>query len=208
MPEPSNGSPCPPNPPPFPPFPVAESRRIYDSPWCGLRRDVVILPGGARQEYHVFELSDAVAVVPVRADGSIVMIGQYRYPHGETHWEIPAGRISDGESPEPAAERELLEETGYRAGRLVALPGFFPANGITAHYAHAFVALDCECVGDATPDDSEQICVAVFDRNEVRAMLAAGRIRDGFSAITLLYWLHFGDGPEWDIRTAAQRESS
>lgn len=177
------------DPEPFPPFAVQGSERIYDSAWCGLRRDVVVLPGGQRQEYHVFEISDAVVVVPILADGSIVMIGQYRYPHGRTHWEVPAGRIADGESPAEAAAREMLEETGYAPGRLVALPGFYPTNGISAHYAHAFCALDCNEVAAPTPDASEQLVVRTFTRGDVEALLAAGRIADGFTALALLYYL-------------------
>jgi len=177
------------NPEPFPPFPVAASKRIYDSAWCGLRRDEVILPDGSRQEYHVFEISDAVVVVPVRADGSIVMVGQYRYPHGKTHWELPAGRIAEGELPEETARRELAEETGYHAGRLVPLPGFYPTNGISAHYAHAFVALDCKKAAEPAPEASEQIVVRVFLQEEAEALLDAGLMEDGFTALPLLYYL-------------------
>lgn len=184
---------APSNPPPFAPFERAASERIYDSDWCGLRRDTVILPDGARQEYHVFEVPDAAVVVPVLADGSIVMIGQYRYPHGKTHWEIPAGRIGKGESPAEGATRELLEETGYRPARLSPLPGFYPTNGISAHYAHAFVAEECEHVAAPQLDDSEQIIVRIFSRDEARSLLRAGRIEDGFTALTLLYYLLLHD---------------
>jgi ADP-ribose pyrophosphatase len=177
------------DPRPFPPFEVASTRRIYASPWCGLRRDEVVLPGGELQEYHVFEISDAVTVVPVRSDGSIVMVGQYRYPHGRTHWEIPAGRIDSGEDPAAAARRELREETGHRAGRLLPLPGFYPTNGISAHYAHAFVALDCELEGELRLDGSEQLVVRVFERAEVEALIDAGRLADAFTALPLLYYL-------------------
>jgi 8-oxo-dGTP pyrophosphatase MutT (NUDIX family) len=182
---------APDNPEPFPPFDVARSDRIYDSPWCGLRRDELILHDGSLQEHHVFEISDAVVVVPVLKGGSIVMIGQYRYPHGKTHWELPAGRIAPEEPPEKAVERELLEETGFRPGRLVPLPGFYPTNGISAHFAHAFVALDCEKIAEATPEPSEQIIVRVFGQDEVEALVDAGRLEDGFSALPLLYYLRW-----------------
>lgn len=182
------------DPTPFPPFGLHATERIYRSDRCGLRRDTVVLPGGALQEYHVIEIPDAVCVLPLLDDGSVVMIGQYRYPHGRTHWELPAGRIAEGEPPEQAAARELLEETGHRAGALERLPGFYPANGITAHYAHVFRATGCRAVGPPTPDPSEQLVVRVFAPREVRALLEAGRIQDGFSALALMRHLLFGSG--------------
>ncbi len=176
------------NPPAYTGFPVQSSQRIYDSHWCGLRRDIVTLPNGAAQEYHVFEVPDAVAVVPVTRDGRIVLVGQYRYPHGKTHWEVPAGRIADGESPADAALREAREETGHRVTRLVPLPGFYPTNGISAHYAHLFVGIDCDEVSAPNLDASEHLTVRTFDVPDVERMLDHGRFEDGFSAIALMYY--------------------
>lgn len=177
------------DPAPFPPFEVSERRHVYESPWCSLRRDEVILPDGRLQEYHVFEVADAVTVVPVLASGELVMVGQYRYPHGKTHWEFPAGRIDEGESPAQAAARELEEETGYRAARLLPLPGFYPTNGISAHYAHAFLAEGCTPTGAQELEASEQIVVRRFTRAQAAALLDSGRLQDAFTALPLAYYL-------------------
>jgi len=182
-----------PDPPAFPGFPVRGTERIYDSPWCGLRRDDLVLPGGREQEYHVVEIPDAVVVVPVLADGRIVMIWQYRYPVDETHWEVPAGRIHDDEDPPAAAARELREETGYAGARLERIGGFFPINGISPHYGHVFVAHDCARAGELQLEDSERIATAVFDREEVAARLREGAFQDGFTALALFYFMA-GDG--------------
>jgi 8-oxo-dGTP pyrophosphatase MutT (NUDIX family) len=176
------------DPPPFPPFDSAHTERIYDSPWCGLRRDWLRLAGGALQEYHVFELRDAVAVVPVLPDGSLVMLWQFRHPHGKTHWEVPAGRVDEGESAAAAAERELLEETGYRAKRLVRLGGFHPINGISPHKAELYAALDCERVQAPEPGPLEQLSVHVHAADEVHRRLLAGDFDDGFTALALFYY--------------------
>lgn len=176
------------DPAPFAPFELERSERIYDSPWCGLRRDWLRLADGARQEYHVFELADAVAVVPVLGDGSIVMLWQFRHPHRKTHWEVPAGRVDEGESSAVAAERELLEETGYRARELVHLGGFHPINGISAHRAELFAALGCEHVQAPKPGPCEKLSAHVLAPDDVRARLLRGEFQDGFTALALFHW--------------------
>ncbi|MEM9801469.1 MAG: NUDIX hydrolase [Planctomycetota bacterium] len=175
------------DPVPFPPFEVASSERIYDSPWVGLRRDMLRLDDGALQEHHVVEIGDAVCVLPIRTDGRIVMVGQFRHPHGRTHWEVPAGRLNPDEAPEAGAARELREETGYRAGRWVKMPGFYPTNGISAHWSHLYAALDCELAHEQDLDPAERMTVTTFSWDEAEALLRAGRIADGFSALALMY---------------------
>ncbi len=166
-------------------FPREKSDQLYDSKWCGLRRDWIRLPDGSLQDYHVFEVTDAVVVVPVLPDGSILMIWQYRYPHGRTHWEVPAGRMNAGESPVEAVARELLEETGFASADLEKLCDFYPINGISDHFAHAYVARDCARVGAPNLDASEVLEVQRFRSDEVRGLLKSGEIQDGFSALAL-----------------------
>lgn len=177
------------DPAPFEPYERLRSERLYDSPWVALRRDGVRRAGGPERAYHVVEIPDAVAVVPVRDDGAIVFVGQYRYPHGRTHWEIPAGRLQAGESPLAGAARELREETGHVARAFEPLAGFYPLNGISAHWAHLYVARGAERVGEPELDELEQLVVQAFTRAEVEALLDAGRIADGFSALALHQFL-------------------
>lgn len=177
--------PAPADPPPFPKHPLLSSERIYDSPWVGLRRDMIELGGGRPQEHHVVEIGPAVSVVPVRTDGRLVLVGQYRHPHGETHWEVPAGRLDGDEVPAMGAHRELREETGHTTKELIPLPGFYPINGISDHWCHPFLALDCDETDPLDLDPAERLIVQTFSRAEVNALLASGRIVDGFSALAL-----------------------
>ncbi|MCA8979023.1 MAG: NUDIX hydrolase [Planctomycetes bacterium] len=176
-------------PEPFEPYVVDSSERIYDSYWCGLRCDQLRLEDGSLQEYHVFEIANAVAVVPLTKDGELLMLAHYRHPAGTTGWETPAGRIHAGEDPADAARRELREETGYEAGRLVPLPGFHPTGGISAHYAHAFCALDCERRSEPELDPCERLRLARMPLAEAERLLDGGAIVDAFTALPLAYVL-------------------
>ena len=179
----------PPDPPAFEPFAREGTREVYASHYCRLRLDRIRVEGGRRQDYHVIEVPPAVVVVPVLPDGSIVLLWQYRYPHGETHWEVPAGRIDEGEEPAAAAARELLEETGYRAGSLERITGFYPLNGISSHYGHVFVAYDCVREREPEHDASERMSVHALPADEVRARLVRGDFVDGFTSLALFH--HF-----------------
>jgi 8-oxo-dGTP pyrophosphatase MutT (NUDIX family) len=176
------------DPPPFAPFRVERSVRIYDSRWCGLRRDHVVTERGVELEHHVVEIPDAVVVVPVTREGRIVLIGQYRYPHGRTHWEVPAGRIAAGETPEAAAARELREETGCEARQIVPLAGFYPINGISDHFAHAFAAQGCERRHELELEAAERILPREFPPEDVRALLRSGKLADAFTALALFHY--------------------
>jgi ADP-ribose pyrophosphatase len=101
---------------------------------------------------------------------------------------VPAGRVDEGEGPAQAAERELLEETGYRAGKVIELGAFYPTNGISPHHARLFAALDCTRVQAPTPGPCEQFSVHVVPADEVRRRLYRGEYADGFTALALFYW--------------------
>lgn len=177
-----------PDPPAFRPHDVMRTERVYDSAWCALdRHELRLSPDDheATGEYHVFRVPDAIVVVPFTTQGHIAMVWQHRHPHGRTHWEVPAGRMDMGEAPEDTARRELREEAGLVPGRLVPLGGFFPMNGISDHFAHVFMALDCEPEGPLILDDAERLLVRTRPLSAVKEDLFAGRLQDGFTALAL-----------------------
>ena len=174
--------------PPFPAFPLDSTERLYDSPWVGLRRDMIRLDDGKLQEYHVVEVTPAVCVVPELSNGDIAMIWQLRHPHGKTHWEIPAGRLHADEDPALGAARELREETGLEATSFEPLGSFYPTNGISAHYAYAFAARGCKPAAELELDAAERISVHTVSRESVRAKLLASGFEDAFTALALFYF--------------------
>ncbi len=155
---------------------TVERRRYARDGAPPLVREVVVHPG-------------AVTVLPVQADGSIVMIHNFRHAVEQELLELPAGTLEPGESPADCAVRELEEETGYAAGRVEPLCEFFTTPGITDERMLAYLATDLTARQQRL-DDGEKIRVEVMDRDRVRGMLAAGDIRDGKTiAILSIYFL-------------------
>jgi 8-oxo-dGTP pyrophosphatase MutT (NUDIX family) len=123
------------------PWPVTGSARHYRSNLLTVRTDQVQMPGGDVSGRDVVEHPGAVAVVALDGAGRVLMIRQYRHPVGRLLWEIPAGlRDVDGEPPSVTAERELLEEAGYRAADWHALTDYFSSPGFTDERLRIFLA--------------------------------------------------------------------
>lgn len=142
-----------------------------------IRRTIPLDDGGTvTREYVVHP--GAVVIVPLLADGGIVMIRQIREAVGEELWELPAGTREKGEAPIATAGRELIEETGYRAGVIEPLTEFFTSPGILTERMLAFVARDLEEVGQRL-ERGERIRVEVLSADEAKAKLIGGEIRDG-----------------------------
>jgi ADP-ribose pyrophosphatase len=152
----------------------------------------VRMPDGRVVQRDFVHYNGAAVILPVLADGSIVMIRNYRFAVEEHLLELPAGMIDGPEAPEAAAGRELIEETGYTAGRIELLGTFFTGPGTTDERMYAFVATDLQA-GSQHLEVYEQIKVEAHGADEVRRMTADGTIHDGKTIAALaLYWLKQG----------------
>ncbi|MCJ7543486.1 MAG: NUDIX hydrolase [Phycisphaerae bacterium] len=141
-----------------------------------VQRDYIHYPGAA-------------IVLPVLADGRIVLIRNWRFAVEQELYELPAGRLEGGEDPAVCAARELAEEAGYTAGRWEKLGGFFTGPGTSDEFIHAYLATDLT-PGRQDLERYEEIAVEVRSDAQVRAMVADGTIRDAKTISTLaLYWL-------------------
>ncbi len=99
----------------------------------------VELPNGKQRCYDLVSHAPAVVMVPVTDDGQILFVRQYRLGAGKEILELPAGLINEGEDPDPAAARELREETGYEAGEMIKLGGFYASAGYCTEYLHIYL---------------------------------------------------------------------
>lgn len=151
-------------------------------------------PGGRTVEREMVRHPGAVCILPLLEAGgppSIVMIRNRRFTVGRELLELPAGTLDFGERPEACAARELIEETGYRADRIIPLGTFYTTPGMTDELMHAFAATGLEPVGQKLEED-EQIRVEVLSASEVMAMLDRGELMDAKSIVTLVLGLRRG----------------
>lgn len=168
---------------------VHGERSLYDSAWMRLALVDVELPSGARFEHHVLRMpAEAAGVVVDDPERGVLLLWRHRFITDTWGWEIPAGRVDEGETPEQAAARETLEETGWRPGALRHLVTYHPHNGTSDATFHVHLAVEATHVGAPTdPDEAERIEWLSWD--EVRAEIRAGRVRDGLSLTGLLHRL-------------------
>ena len=148
--------------------------------WRGRRLWVeqrsVELPSGTK-EFVVVHPGGAVAILPVDGD-EVVLIRQYRAAIDAWILEAPAGTLEEGEEPAVCAGRELIEETGLSASELVPLGAVYTTPGFSDEVIHLYLARGLAPCTDFEMDEDEQIEVARFPADEVRAMALDGRIRD------------------------------
>jgi len=169
---------------------ILSSKMIYTGPVFGLRRDEVIEPSGLRVTREVITHPGSVVVLPVLPDGGIVMIRQYRHATRQYLWELVAGRIDAGETPQKAAARELIEETGYRAKRFTLFLDVFPTPGFLEERMYLLLAANVT-PGTAHPEEDEQITSRIFQKRELEQMIQGGKLRDAKSIAGLLYYFRF-----------------
>jgi ADP-ribose pyrophosphatase len=165
---------------------------VYDGKIAKGYRVGLRMPDGNVVQRDFIHYNGAAVVLPVLDDGAIVLIRNYRFAVNEYLYELPAGMLEEGEDPAECAARELIEETGYRAGRLEKLGAFYTGPGTTDENMHAFLATELTR-GRQDLEAYEEIKVEVFPDGEVRRMVADGTIHDGKTIAALAYyWMRKG----------------
>ena len=156
---------------------VLRHRRVYDGKILALELDEIQEDGGTKALREVVRHRGSVAAIPVDDEGRLVLVRQYRHPVGQALWEVPAGVLEKGESPEQAIRRELEEEVGRRAGHLEPLVTFHPTPGFCDEVLHLFRATQLE-EAPVHPDDDEVLEVKWYTLDAARGLLHAGEIMD------------------------------
>lgn len=166
------------------------TRRVYSGRVISLDVDTVRFPNGLVGDVEMVRHAGASAVVPfldspAEKDARILLIRQYRHATAGYVYEIPAGRLDSGEKPEACAHRELREETGYTAEKLIHLTTFYTTPGFTDERIHLFMASELTA-GESVLESDEILEVYPIPFSEALEMARSGEIVDGKTIIGLL----------------------
>ncbi|MET7727710.1 NUDIX hydrolase [Streptomyces mirabilis] len=163
-------------------------RQIYTNPWVNLCLVDVQQPDGRRWEYHVVRLRHLAVAAVVNDRQEVLMMWRHRFITDSWAWELPMGLVEEGETPEEAAAREVLEETGWRPGPIKPLIYAEPANGITDSQHHVFRADGATYEGPPT-EKNESDRIDWIPLNEIRGMIDRREVVSSGSLVGLLYVL-------------------
>lgn len=159
---------------------------IYENPWVNLYVDKVIFPDGRLIEKHHYLHYDSqsVGIVIENHRNAILLIQSYRYVTNSIEWEIPAGRIEEGESPQEAAKREVLEETGYTVTEPLLIYTFNPSNGMSDA---VFNIVKCKAISNIDNFDKNEVKELKWATiSDIKEMISKNQIKCGPSLIGLL----------------------
>jgi len=160
------------------------TKHIYSGKVVTLNIDTVTLPNGVTIDLEVVRHPGAAAVVPLKDNGTVVLIKQFRHAADGFIYEIPAGKLHPGEDPKHCAARELEEEIGYQAGKLELLSSIFTAPGFTDEVIHIYKATEL-AKGRQNLDRDEVLEIVEVSLQEAIDMIRVGRIRDAKTMVGL-----------------------
>lgn len=173
------------------------SETVFDGPLFRVQRDRIIEPSGKQTTRDIIRHNGSAVILALdthksKKDPWVVMERQYRHATGQFLWELPAGKLEAGESPLEGAQRELEEETGYRAKKWKPLVEYFASPGFLGEAMKVFVAEGLS-VGNTNWDEDEHIEIRLVKLSELLKKIEKGEIRDGKTLIgALSYARHLG----------------
>lgn len=164
---------------------IIESKEVYCGKVVELRVDRVRLPNGKESTREIVVHRGAVAMVPLLDTDRIVMVRQFRVAAGEVLLEIPAGTLEPSESPDACAPRELIEETGYKPGKLTLMFKSYLAPGYSSEMLYTYLAEDL-AKAEAEKDADEFIELVEVSIDQAVDMIRTGEIKDAKSICGIL----------------------
>ncbi|MFD2598272.1 NUDIX hydrolase [Sphingobacterium corticis] len=170
---------------------VLNSKYIIKRPWATLRVDQVQLPNGVvKDEYYILEYPKWVNMVGFTEDNQILFARQYRHGAEKILLELPAGVVEDGEEPEIAARREMMEETGYEFDEATEVSQLYANPATSGNITYTYVLKGGRKVAEQSLDESEDIEVVLLSLEEAKDLLLKNGIGQALHSSALFYALH------------------
>jgi ADP-ribose pyrophosphatase len=167
---------------------ITSSKQVYTCRLFSVTEDEAVDPKTKFDiKRSVIRHNGSAVMMAVDDKKHILLVRQYRLPADKYLWELPAGKVDEGETPIQAARRELIEETGYRAKKWEKLSTFYPSPGFVAERMIIFLATGLTA-GDATPMEDERIETRWYKKKELAKMIRSGKIEDAKTIIGFHTW--------------------
>jgi ADP-ribose pyrophosphatase len=170
---------------------LISSEKKFESPIFTVTEDVAVDPDGFEIKRAIVHHGGSAVIMPIDNKGRILLVRQYRLPARQYLWELPAGRVDEGEKVLQAAKRELREETGLSAKKWAKLISFYASPGFLEEKMTIFVAEDLSA-GETEPMEDERIETKWYKPRDVDKMIGDGEIKDAKTMIGFLAWKRYG----------------
>ncbi len=169
---------------------LISSEKIAETPIFTVTFDHALDPDGFEIKRAIVQHKGSAVVMPVDAKKRVLLVRQYRLPARAFMWELPAGKIDEGETALQSAKRELKEETGCKAKKWTKLADFWPSPGFLAEKMTIYLATELT-EGEATPMEDERIEKRWFTAKEIDEQIVSGKINDAKTQIGFLRWMRY-----------------
>ncbi len=171
-------------------WPILKRTCVYKNKWRQVKKYIVLLPNKKKNDFYSVEYIKGVNVLGITKDGKIILIKQYNFLTNRYEIEVVGGVLEQNEKPSNRAKKELLEETGYRVGKIIPL-GKAKIERWTTKYDYFYLALDCYKSTEQNLEPAEDIQVYLVDFLKLKELISKDKIKIFSHLVCILKSLNY-----------------